>query len=94
MFVLIEHDLLFRQYSFHSHKPVLHRASMSRFARRLSGVFERNPPSRMVVSLLDKMDPDKRREHRRHAEALLGGGQETTRLLRTASTIAPPDALS
>ncbi|MDQ0868642.1 deoxyribodipyrimidine photolyase-related protein [Arthrobacter sp. V1I9] len=57
-------------------------------------VFERNPRSGMVVSLLDKMDPDKRREHRRHAEALLGGGQETTRLLRTASTIAPPDALS
>ncbi|KQR03209.1 deoxyribodipyrimidine photolyase [Arthrobacter sp. Leaf141] len=35
MFVLIEHDLLFRQYSFHSHKLVLHRASMTRFARRL-----------------------------------------------------------
>lgn len=35
VFVLIEHDLLFRQYSFHSHKLVLHRASMSRFARRL-----------------------------------------------------------
>jgi deoxyribodipyrimidine photolyase-related protein len=35
LFVLIEHDLLFRQYRFHSHKLVLHRASMSRFARRL-----------------------------------------------------------
>jgi deoxyribodipyrimidine photolyase-related protein len=35
VFVLIEHDLLFRQYRFHSHKLVLHRASMSRFARRL-----------------------------------------------------------
>ncbi len=35
VFVLIEHDLLFRQYSFHSHKLVLHRASMARFARRL-----------------------------------------------------------
>ncbi|WP_159617930.1 cryptochrome/photolyase family protein [Arthrobacter zhaoguopingii] len=37
VFVLIEHDLLFRQYAFHSHKLVLHRASMARFARRLSG---------------------------------------------------------
>lgn len=34
-FVLIEHDLMFRQYAFHSHKLVLHRASMARFARRL-----------------------------------------------------------
>lgn len=34
-FVLIEHDLLFRQYRFHSHKLVLHRASMARFAGRL-----------------------------------------------------------
>ncbi|KSU79007.1 deoxyribodipyrimidine photolyase-related protein [Pseudarthrobacter enclensis] len=36
-FVLIEHDLLFRQYAFHAHKLVLHRASMARFARRLRG---------------------------------------------------------
>ncbi|PRY69362.1 deoxyribodipyrimidine photolyase-related protein [Glaciihabitans tibetensis] len=35
VFVLIEHDLLFRQYAFHSHKLVLHRASMARFANRL-----------------------------------------------------------
>ncbi len=34
-FVLVEHDLMFRQYAFHSHKLVLHRASMSRFAARL-----------------------------------------------------------
>ncbi len=33
--MLIEHDLLFRQYSFHAHKLVLHRASMTRFAARL-----------------------------------------------------------
>ena len=57
-------------------------------------VFERNPRSRMVVLLLDKMDPEKRRERRRRAEALLGAGQEATRLVRPASTIAPPDALS
>lgn len=37
VFVLIEHDLLFRQYDFHAHKLVLHRASMARFARRLNG---------------------------------------------------------
>jgi deoxyribodipyrimidine photolyase-related protein len=35
LFVLVEHDLLFRQYAFHSHKLVLHRASMTRFASRL-----------------------------------------------------------
>ena len=34
-FVLVEHDLLFRQYRFHTQKLVLHRASMRRFADRL-----------------------------------------------------------
>jgi deoxyribodipyrimidine photolyase-related protein len=34
-FVLVEHDLLFRQYRFHAQKLVLHRASMRRFADRL-----------------------------------------------------------
>ncbi len=33
--VLVEHDLLFRQYRFHQQKLVLHRASMRRFAQRL-----------------------------------------------------------
>ncbi len=36
-FVLVEHDLLFRQYRFHTQKLVLHRASMRRFAERLRG---------------------------------------------------------
>ncbi len=35
-FVLVEHDLLFRQYAFHAQKLVLHRASMERFAQRLA----------------------------------------------------------
>lgn len=34
-FVLVEHDLMFRQYRFHTQKLVLHRASMRRFADRL-----------------------------------------------------------
>ncbi|MBB6626042.1 cryptochrome/photolyase family protein [Nocardioides sp. KIGAM211] len=34
-FVLVEHDLLFRQYRFHAQKLVLHRVSMRRFADRL-----------------------------------------------------------
>ena len=34
-FVLVEHDLMFRQYRFHQQKLVLHRASMQRFADRL-----------------------------------------------------------
>ena len=32
MFVLVEDDLFFRQYAFHTQKLVLHRASMRRFA--------------------------------------------------------------
>ena len=35
VFVLLEHDLMFRQYRFHRQKLVLHRASMRRFADRL-----------------------------------------------------------
>ncbi len=34
-FAIVEHDLLYRQYRFHSHKLVLHRASTQRFAARL-----------------------------------------------------------
>lgn len=34
-FVLVEHDLMFRQYRFHRQKLVLHRASMKRFETRL-----------------------------------------------------------
>lgn len=34
-FVLVEHDLFFRQYRFHTQKLVLHRASMRRFATKL-----------------------------------------------------------
>ena len=34
-FLLLEHDLLFRQYRFHVQKLVLHRASLRRFADRL-----------------------------------------------------------
>jgi deoxyribodipyrimidine photolyase-related protein len=36
-FVLVEHDLLFRQYRFHTQKLVLHRAAMRRFADLLRG---------------------------------------------------------
>ena len=35
-FVLVEDDLLFRQFGFHAHKLVLHRASMRSFTRRLA----------------------------------------------------------
>ncbi|MBC9731809.1 cryptochrome/photolyase family protein [Nocardioides sp. zg-578] len=34
-YVLVEHDLLFRQVRFHTQKLVLHRAAMRRFAGRL-----------------------------------------------------------
>lgn len=56
-FVLVEDDLLFRQYRFHSHKLVLHRASMATFADRLQEAgFEvdlvRSDPRRSTVELL------------------------------------------
>lgn len=38
VFVLIEHDLLYRQYRFHRQKLVLHRASMEAFAARLAEI--------------------------------------------------------
>ena len=37
VFVLVEDDLMFRQYRFHSHKLVLHRASLAAFGNRLRG---------------------------------------------------------
>ena len=40
LFVLIEDDLFFRQYRFHTQKLVLHRASMRRFATRLRESFD------------------------------------------------------
>ncbi len=55
---------------------------------------KRNPRSRIVVSQLNAMDPEKRREHRRRAEALLGAGHGATRLLRTAAAVEGPHALS
>jgi len=45
-------------------------------------VFGANPRTRMVVSLLDTMDPDTRDGHRRRAAALLNTGHDTA-LLRT-----------
>jgi deoxyribodipyrimidine photolyase-related protein len=65
-FVLLEHDLLFRQYRFHVQKLVLHRASMKRFAERLE---EAGFPVRYVetdgrrrsrtalAQVLDELDP-------------------------------------
>ncbi|MGA8048374.1 MAG: cryptochrome/photolyase family protein, partial [Dermatophilaceae bacterium] len=56
-FVLVEDDLLFRQYRFHSHKLVLHRASMAAFAERLEDAgfgthLIRTDPQRSTVELL------------------------------------------
>ena len=65
-FVLVEHDLLFRQYAFHAQKLVLHRASMRRFADRLRGAgydveqvdTDAGTPSRVAVqSVLDRLRP-------------------------------------
>ncbi|KAB7745297.1 cryptochrome/photolyase family protein [Nostocoides sp. F2B08] len=56
-FVLVEDDLMFRQYRFHSHKLVLHRASMAAFRDRLEDAgFEthliRSDPQRSTLERL------------------------------------------
>jgi deoxyribodipyrimidine photolyase-related protein len=65
-FVLVEDDLLFRQYAFHAQKLVLHRASMRRFATRLReagfdvGVVEtsaREPSGRRLTRLVEELRP-------------------------------------
>lgn len=64
--VLVEHDLLFRQYRFHQQKLVLHRASMTRFAARLRDagyavdVVESDPgrgSGDLLGALLRRLDP-------------------------------------
>ncbi|GAB2760264.1 cryptochrome/photolyase family protein [Nocardioides salsibiostraticola] len=66
VFVLVEHDLMFRQYRFHTQKLVLHRASMKRFAARLAdGGFEveyvetdgRTSSRAAVAKVLQRLDP-------------------------------------
>ena len=67
-FVLVEDDLMFRQYRFHSHKLVLHRASMTAFADRLEGAgFDahliRSDPQRSTLerltAYLQEIRPDR-----------------------------------
>ncbi|MFC6285103.1 cryptochrome/photolyase family protein [Nocardioides sp. GCM10027113] len=67
VFVLVEHDLLFRQYRFHAQKLVLHRASMRRFADRLREASydvevvptDASRSSReQLAALLRELDPD------------------------------------
>ena len=58
VFVLVEHDLLFRQYAFHSHKLVLHRASMRRFADRLRAAVRRVDDLRYQASKKDAAPGD------------------------------------
>ncbi|WP_154593643.1 cryptochrome/photolyase family protein [Arsenicicoccus cauae] len=55
-FVLVEDDLLLRQYAFHAHKLVLHRASMARFARRLT---ERGHTVEMIDSRAEAATADR-----------------------------------
>ncbi|MBF4162115.1 cryptochrome/photolyase family protein [Nocardioides acrostichi] len=65
-FVLVEHDLLFRQYRFHTQKLVLHRASMRRFADRLREAgFDvetietdgRTTSRSALAKVIDRLDP-------------------------------------
>lgn len=68
VFVLVEDDLFFRQYAFHSHKLVLHRASMRRFAARLrEASFDVEtidtdadaPTGTRLVALLQRLGPER-----------------------------------
>ncbi len=65
-FVLVEDDLFFRQYAFHTQKLVLHRASMRRFAQRLrEASYEvevvetdgRSPSGTRLVRVLERLRP-------------------------------------
>lgn len=68
VFVLVEHDLLFRQYRFHTQKLVLHRASMRRFATRLEE----------AGYAVERVDTDGRTTSRAALERVLGRLGETT----------------
>ncbi|MGO1384973.1 MAG: cryptochrome/photolyase family protein [Arachnia sp.] len=67
-FVLIEDDLLFRQFSFHAQKLILHRASMRRFAARLNDAgyavhhidtHAEQPSGERLAALLTELDPER-----------------------------------
>lgn len=67
-FVLVEDDLLFRQYSFHVQKLILHRASMRRFATRLRDAGHvvhhidtdaEHPSGEQLANLLSELDPER-----------------------------------
>lgn len=71
VFVMLEHDLLFRQYRFHTQKLVLHRASMRRFADRL----------RDLGYVVEQVDTDGRTTSRAALERVLerlGGADAVT----------------
>ncbi|MBD8607060.1 cryptochrome/photolyase family protein [Aeromicrobium sp. CFBP 8757] len=68
VFVLVEDDLFFRQYRFHTQKLVLHRASMRRFAERLRDAsfdvecLETSadaPTGERLVALLRRLRPER-----------------------------------
>lgn len=67
-FVLVEDDLFFRQYRFHVQKLILHRASLRRFATRLTSAgfvvhhIDTNrdhPTGDQLAALLTRLDPDR-----------------------------------
>ncbi len=67
-FVLVEDDLFFRQYSFHVQKLILHRASMRRFATRLSNAGyvvhhidtdADRPSGERLTNLITELDPER-----------------------------------
>ena len=66
-YVLVEHDLLFRQYAFHAQKLVLHRASLRRFADRLRAAGHEvetvetsadHTSHELLTALLDRLGPE------------------------------------
>jgi deoxyribodipyrimidine photolyase-related protein len=69
VFVLVEHDLLFRQYRFHSHKLVLHRAGLARLAGRLR---ERGFVTHTIASDAERSSHEQLAEYvRSHAPSLV-----------------------
>jgi deoxyribodipyrimidine photolyase-like uncharacterized protein len=78
-FVLVEHDLLFRQYRFHQQKSDLPTGDWTEdwdalywtFVRDHHDVFAGNPRSQMVARLYDRMDTATKAAHTRRARRWL-----------------------
>ena len=88
VFVLIEHDLMFRQYRFHRQKLVLHRASMEAFAQRLDAVHGGNAHQRVLQAALSQLAQPDTLPSARVLQAMADAGGDHVALMSTLSAQA------